>query len=213
MRRRKASALARPIMASWIALASSSTDAFTNNLDSVETSYMTPHAEDMIIRPEISNPIYSLNTTPESVTLFDQEKSETQSRDEILSDILHDNEFRALLLGALAVSSIATYHSHLQGKKYDEKRLYALHVGGPLLTTSSIAALAVDSFHQIDRHVPAGLFLGATLIQAGFVVLNEFEHHRNLKYRATSIALGTSLVALGTTVACVTNRMNFNLPQ
>lgn len=132
-------------------------------------------------------------SSPSPITLINEDKNEK------ISDLLDNNYARAGLAGTLGMALGMTISAHYLGKRYDESKLHALRVVGPIVMAASASTGLLDSFITIDRHIPISLFLASTLLIASQHVINTFEHYKDRKIRTAALSTAVMLSSLGVT--------------
>ena len=159
---------------------------------SVATAPVSAHSE---IWPMAENAVRGATNTPEL------------SKDSQLSELLEENEMR-MLIGAVFLTALASsYLTYRRSKKYDDDSLKGLKVSASLLTVCAAVSMGVDSFYTIDRHIPAALFAGGLLIQAGANLIDIYQRERDPDLRNSALATSIGLVGIGTALLYAVDRI------
>lgn len=157
-------------------------------------AYTLPQSAYISELPMIQNELYQLQiTTPEKMQpnlILD-----TDAKDEALHDFLASDAERIALAFAISGSLSMTANAFYLGKKYDDKKLHALRTAGPVLVTAGLSAFGVDSIYAIDRHIAPSLILAGVALSGLYNSISTFEHHRNDRIRASSVAASIFFLA------------------
>lgn len=122
------------------------------------------------------------------------------NRSEEISNFL-DNKQIKIAEGVVMAAGIAlALNSHFTGKKWDENRLHALRVTGPVLASAASGVGLLDSQTTINFAIPAGLALGSTYAIATTIIVAAYETTTDKKILTTAIASGATIVGLGSTI-------------
>lgn len=125
-----------------------------------------------------------------------------------LSDLLDDDQTRAVLVAGLGLTIAATVNSYLLGEKYDDKKKRLLRMAGPAVSTLAAASLLTDSLETISADIPAGLILGSSLFFAAHNIVDTFEHHVDPKIRSSALAAAGFMTTVGLTAfVALSNRV------
>ncbi len=121
-----------------------------------------------------------------------------ESKSDQIANLLHNDDSRAVLFSGLGLSLAALANSYLISKKYDDNKLEkTMRLSGPTLFSIAASSLIFDSYQQISAEIPASIIVGASFLVAGQSILNTNEHEKDLKIRASAIAVAGGFIALG----------------
>lgn len=121
-------------------------------------------------------------------------------RNEQISELLDTREAHFFEGVALIAGTAFILNSYQYGKKYDEKKLHALRLAGPILMTAAAGSAVVDSQTTIDYSIPAGLALGSSYAFAATNILSTLERTTDKKLILSSISAGLGVIGGGVTL-------------
>lgn len=145
------------------------------------------------------------STNAETNTLPSDESGHTlqlnqDSADDRFASLFESDEARLAIALTGTYGAIGLYQSRKLSKKYDNRSVGILRASVPTALMATAIACGAENVETIDRHIPAGLFLAFTLLNASHSLISTLQSERSPEVRSSAMVSAGIFASIGTTL-------------